>query len=75
MEVVELVFWLHCVVLGIVHVEDGLLERLGIADYTNLESLEGMFRLPDVGVRCSINLLRDGCVASETIFVENLLGH
>ena len=34
-----------------------------------------MFSLPDVGVRGAINLLRDGCVASETIFVENLLGH
>ena len=43
MKVVKLVFWLHCIVLGVVHVEDGLLERgnvlsdsLGIVD---LESL------------------------------------
>ena len=26
-EVVKLVFWLHCTFLSIVHVEDGLLER------------------------------------------------
>ena len=43
MEVIELVFWLHCTILSVVHVKDGFLERgnvlsdgLGIVD---LESL------------------------------------
>ena len=73
-EVAKLVFWFHCIILGVVHIKDGLLERGNVLS-GNLQSPSGMFCLPNVGVGGAMDMFRDGCVASETVFVEDKLGH
>ena len=70
----RLKFSLHCIILGVVHIKDGLLERGNVLS-GNLQSLSGMFCLPNVGVGGAMDMFRDGCVASETVFVEDKLGH